>query len=367
MKFTINRETLLHALQLVIGVVERRQTLAVLANMLLRITDNQLYIVGTDMEVELTSRLTLIGDHIPGEITVPGRKFVDIVRSLPDEAMIEINDNNQSVMVICGRSRFTLTTIPAKEFPLSATPANTIEFTLKQTALLGLLELTYFAMAQQDVRYFLNGLLLELNDKKVRTVATDGHRLSLCDLLVSLAHQESTQVIIPRKGIMELLRLLNHNDEDVLIKMSTQAISVVSREFTFISRLIDGRFPDYNRAIPKSGDKIILIDKDTFKPVLNRVAILANEKNRAVQIQLKSGSMIVKANNPEHEQAEEEIEIDYQGSAVTINFNINYLIDAITAVTVNNIKLTFSDPDSGVLIEGVGVDNVLYIVMPLRI
>lgn len=366
MKFTINRETLLHALQLVIGVVERRQTLPVLANILLKITDHQLYLVGTDLEVELTSHVMLVGDYTAGEITVPGRKFIDIVRSLPDEAMLEIYEKNQNIVISSGRSRFTLMTLPAKDFPISETPANTIEFSLKQTAFLALLEQTYFAMAQQDVRYFLNGLLLELSDKKVRTVATDGHRLALSDLTVLLT-LENTQVIIPRKGIMELLRLLNHNDEDVVVKISPQAINVITREITFISRLIDGRFPDYNRVIPKGGDKTILIDKDVFKQVLNRIAILSNEKYRAVQIQLKPGLMGVMANNPEQEQAEEEVEINYQGPAININFNVNYLIDAITALPVSNIKLTFSNPDSGVLVEGIGVDNALYIVMPLRI
>ncbi len=366
MKFTIARETLLHALQLVIGVVERRQTLPVLANILLRITDHQLYLMGTDLEVELTSHLTLVGDYVAGEITVPGRKFIDIVRSLPDEAMLEIYEKNQNIVISSGRSRFTLTTLPAKDFPTSATPPNTVEFKLKQTMFLALLEQTYFAMAQQDVRYFLNGLLVELSDKKVRTVATDGHRLALSDLVIPLA-LENTQVIVPRKGIMELLRLLNHNDEEVNIKISSQAINVMTSEFTFISRLIDGRFPDYNKVIPKAGDKTVLIDKDIFKQVLNRIAILSNEKYRAVQVQLKPGLMGVMANNPEQEQAEEEVEIDYQGPAININFNVNYLIDAITALPVSNIKLTFSNPDSGVLVEGIGVDNALYIVMPLRI
>ncbi len=366
MKFTIQRELLLHALQLVIGVVERRQTLAVLSNILLKISNNQLHLVGTDLEVELTSHLTLIGDHVAGEITVPGRKFVDIVRSLSDEVMLEISDKNQNVIISSGRSRFTLTTLPAKDFPTSATLPNTIELTLKQTAFLVLLEQTYFAMAQQDVRYFLNGLLLELNDKKVRTVATDGHRLALCDLAMPLL-SESTQVIIPRKGVMELLRLLNHNDDEISIKISTQSITLTTREFIFNSRLIDGRFPDYNKVIPKAGDKTVLIDKDLFKQVLNRVAILSNEKYHAVQIQLNAGLMAVIANNPEQEQAEEEVEIDYQGPVVNINFNVNYLIDAITALSTSSIKLTFSNPDSGVLIEGIGIDNVLYIVMPLRI
>jgi DNA polymerase-3 subunit beta len=366
MKFTIARETLLHALQLVIGVVERRQTLPVLANILLRITDHQLYLMGTDLEVELTSHLTLVGDYVAGEITVPGRKFIDIVRSLPDEAMLEIYEKNQNIVISSGRSRFTLTTLPAKDFPTSATPPNTVEFKLKQTMFLALLEQTYFAMAQQDVRYFLNGLLVELSDKKVRTVATDGHRLALSDLVILLT-LENTQVIVPRKGIMELLRLLNHNDEEVIIKISAQAINVMTSEFTFISRLIDGRFPDYNKVIPKAGDKTVLIDKDVFKQVLNRIAILSNEKYRAVQVQLKPGLMGVMANNPEQEQAEEEVEIDYQGPAININFNVNYLIDAITALPVSNIKLTFSNPDSGVLVEGIGVDNALYIVMPLRI
>lgn len=367
MKFTVNRDPFLNALQLIIGVVERRQTLPVLANVLLKLTNDRLDVVGTDLEVELSSHLMIDGENIPGEITVPGRKLVDIIRSLLVGSMVSISLQDQYIIVRSGRSRFTLTTLPATDFPATSIPKSNIEFSLNQSDLLLLLERTHFSMAQQDVRYFLNGLLLELSKNRVRGVATDGHRLALSD--VSLPSSvELTQVIIPRKGVTELMRLLsNDSDNQVSLSISSQAISLIADNFKFTSRLIDGRFPDYDKVIPKGGDKIVIIDRDILKQVLNRVSILSNEKYRVVHIQLKPNLMTITANNPDFERAEEEAEIDYQGEEIGINFNVTYLIDALSVLPAGNIKLTFSNPETGVLIESVSVDNALYIVMPLSL
>lgn len=366
MKLTINREPFLNALQSVIGVVERRQTLPVLANVLVRMTEQRLFLTGSDMEVELISHLPLESGHIPGEITVPGRKLLDITRSLPVNASLDIQLQDQHLVIRSGKSRFTLTTLPASEFPTAAIVSNDKQFSLSQNELLLLLERSHFAMAQQDVRYFLNGLLLELEQRRIRMVATDGHRLALSDLATLLSH-DSTQVIIPRKGVTELLRLLKHNDERVTVNISAQAVTVATDDFIFTSRLIDGRFPEYDRVLPKGGDKIVILDRDMLNQVLNRVAILSNEKYRVVRVKLKPGVMIVAANNQDQEQAEEEIEIDYQGAEIDINFNVNYLIDAVSALPEGNVKLTLLNADTGVTIEGVGVEDALYIVMPLRI
>lgn len=366
MKLTVNREPFVNALQLIIGVVERRQTLAVLANVLLKLTKDKLFVVGTDLEVELSSHLSVDADSDSGEITVPGRKLLDIVRSLPEAEQIKISLQDQYVIIRSGKSRFSLTTLPAADFPEASMPKGNVEFSLNQNMLLSLLERTHFAMAQQDVRYFLNGLLLELSGNRVRMVATDGHRLAMSDLVLPQSF-EFTQVIIPRKGVSELLRMLNDNENHVRLSVGSQAIALISDNFKFVSRLIDGKFPDYDKVLPKAGDKIAIIDRDVLKQVLNRVSILSNEKYKVIRMQLKPNLMVITANNPDQEQAEEEIEIDYQGEEIGINFNVTYLSDVLSVLPSGNIKLTLSNPDTGVLIEGAGVEDSLYIVMPLRI
>ena len=260
MHFTIQREALLKPLQLVAGVVERRQTLPVLSNVLLVVEGQQLSLTGTDLEVELVGRVTLEDAAEPGEITVPARKLMDICKSLPNDAMIDIRVDEQKLIVKAGRSRFTLSTLPANDFPSVEDGQGSLTFTLVQSKLRRLIERTSFAMAQQDVRYYLNGMLLEVSAGIIRAVATDGHRLAMCSMQADIGQADRHQVIVPRKGILELARLLTEPDGNVSIVLGQHHIRATTGEFTFTSKLVDGKFPDYERVLPKGGDKLVLVD-----------------------------------------------------------------------------------------------------------
>jgi DNA polymerase-3 subunit beta len=365
-QFTISREALLKPLQLVAGVVERRNTLPILANTLLTVHDQQLSLLATDMEVELIGRVALEEPAVPGTITVPARKFMDICRMLPEKAMLNFSMKDSTLIIKSGRSRFTLTTLPAADFPNLEETVGLVEFSLHQPHLRTLIEKTHFAMAQQDVRYYLNGMLLEIQANQVRGVATDGHRLALHTLPISIDTQ-TLQTIIPRKAILELLRLLENNDEKITINVGNNHIKASTIEYTFSSRLIDGRFPAYDKVLPKGGDKRIVVDRQVLKQALTRIAILANEKSRGICLQLQSGKMLLSANNPEQEQAEEEIPIDYQGSELSIGLNVNYLLDVLSATADEQIVLTLSDQNSSVLLEEARNDQSVYVVMPMRL
>lgn len=365
MKFMIDRETLLKPLQLVAGVVERRQTLPILANILLRIKKRELSLTGTDLEVEMIGRVNLEHPAEAGEITVPARKLMDICRSLPEQALLEIYMDGNKLFIKSGRSRFNLATLPANDFPSTQEAQGQQEFVIPQFELRKLIERTQFAMAQQDVRYYLNGMLWEVGDGMFRAVATDGHRLALSTLDQSVAGD--IQVIVPRKAVLELSRLLTNEDEDATVVLSSQQLRVTTNEFTFTSKLIDGRFPDYSKVIPQGGDKILVADRDILKQALARVAVLANEKHRSVRLEMEKDLLRIITNNPEQEEAEEELSVDYQNSNIEIAFNITYLMEALNALPTGLIKLTLSGPDSSARVESVEDDCSVYVVMPMRI
>lgn len=365
MKFTIEREKLLKPLQLIAGVVEKRQTLPILANILLVVKKNELMLTGTDLEVELMGRVILEKAEAAGAITVPARKLMDICRSLPDNATLEFILEEPKLIVKSGRSRFSLATLPATEFPNTEELPGQLELTIAQQDLRNLIERTQFAMAQQDVRYYLNGMLWEVKNNQLTSVATDGHRMAL-----SMMNIEATghhQVIVPRKAILELSRLLADATGNVLLTLGSNQLRVKADDYTFTSKLIDGRFPDYTKVIPKGGDKILVIERDEIKQALSRVAILASEKQRSVRLELRTGLLRVITNNPEQEEAEEELNIAYQGSDLEIGFNIGYLLDAIAALQSGQVKLTLAGPDSSVRIEAFDNDQTIYVVMPMRL
>ena len=280
MHFTIQREALLKPLQLVAGVVERRQTLPVLSNVLLVVEGQQLSLTGTDLEVELVGRVTLEDAAEPGEITVPARKLMDICKSLPSDALIDLRVDDQKLLVKAGRSRFTLSTLPANDFPTVEEGPGSLTFNLPQAKLRRLVERTSFAMAQQDVRYYLNGMLLEVQSGLLRAVATDGHRLAMCSMEATIQQEGKHQVIVPRKGILELARLLTEQDAEVAIVLGQHHIRANTGEFTFTSKLVDGKFPDYERVLPRGGDKLVLADRQGLREAFSRTAILSNEKYR---------------------------------------------------------------------------------------
>ena len=372
MKLSIERETLLKPLQLVIGVVERKQTLPILSNVLLSTQKNQLSITGTDLEVELIGQTSLLQDDVEAsQITVPGRKLMDICRALPEHAPVELSHDKEKIVLRSGRSRFTLSTLPAKDFPSVEPQESQLEFMLPQRELRYLLQRTYFAMAQQDVRYYLNGLLLETHPGILRAVATDGHRLASNSIRSTINTDHRLQIIVPRKGIVELLRLLEDSDTPVTLIIGNNHIRVTSEDFSFTSKLVEGRFPDYERVIPKGGNKSIILERDELKAALSRTAILCNEKFKGVRFELRNNLLRIHANNPEQEAAEEEITIDYTQEDLEIGFNVGYLLDILNTVNPGPVKLTFADANSSVLVEEAGAGgsagNGIYVVMPMRL
>lgn len=368
MKLTIHREELLKPLQLVTGIVEKRQTLPILSNVLLRVVANELAITATDLEVELIINIPLNQPAAAGEVTVPARKLVDICRSLAEDAVIEFSCEKDKALIKSGRSRFTLATLPANEYPSLEETDNILEFNIEQRNLRFLIQRTYFAMAQQDVRYYLNGMLLEVKHGVIRSVATDGHRLAMNSVEAAVIDNAYSQVIVPRKGVMELLRLLDDSKKEVTVSIMSNHIRVSDATFTFTSKLIEGRYPDYDRVLPKGGEKIISVLREPLKQSLSRASILSNEKLRGVQLQLRTGLLRILANNPEREEAEEEINIDYNHGDLDIGFNVKYLTDIFDTIDDETVMLTFSDPNASILIEGnKGDGNSLFVVMPMRL
>ena len=367
MKFTINREALLKPLQLVAGVVERRQTLPVLSNVLMVVDGDQLSLTGTDLEVELVGRVSLDDVTEGGEITVPARKLMDICKSLPENAVIEFSHDDQKVKVRAGRSRFTLSTLPANEFPSIEEEAGSMTFTIAQTRMRRLIDRTAFAMAQQDVRYYLNGMLLEVSQNNLRAVATDGHRLAMCSVEADINQQQRQQVIVPRKGIMEMGRLLTEGDEMVHVSLGVNHIRAKTGDFIFTSKLVDGKFPDYDRVVPRGGDKIVVGDRQQLRQAFQRASILSNEKYRGIRLILNDGQLKVMANNPEQEEAEEEVSLSYHGDAIEVGFNVSYLLDVLSVISGDSVKITLSDPNSSALLEESDGGDSTYVVMPMRL
>lgn len=367
MHFTIQREALLKPLQLVAGVVERRQTLPVLSNVLLVVEGQQLSLTGTDLEVELVGRVTLEDAAEPGEITVPARKLMDICKSLPSDALIDLRVDDQKLLVKAGRSRFTLSTLPANDFPTVEEGPGSLTFNLPQAKLRRLVERTSFAMAQQDVRYYLNGMLLEVQSGLLRAVATDGHRLAMCSMEAAIQQDGKHQVIVPRKGILELARLLTEQDAEVAIVLGQHHIRANTGEFTFTSKLVDGKFPDYERVLPRGGDKLVLADRQGLREAFSRTAILSNEKYRGIRLTLAAGLLKIQANNPEQEEAEEEIVVDYNGGGLEIGFNVSYLLDVLGVMSTEQVRLILSDSNSSALLQEADNDDSAYVVMPMRL
>lgn len=366
MKFKISREALLKPLQVVSGVVEKRQTLPILSNVLMTIESDRLTMTGTDLEVELTASTQLDGAE-GGEITLPARKFMDICKSLPEEAELTITIDESRALIRSGKSRFNLATLSAQDFPATEKVTGAREYTVSQSVLKHLIEQTQFCMANQDVRYYLNGLLLELRPNAFRTVATDGHRLALCDMESEVVPGDINQIIIPRKGVVELSRLLSDSDTPCSIQLNSNHIRIDLGTVIFLSKLIDGRFPDYDRVIPKGGDKIVVASREVLRQGLLRASILSNEKYRGIRMNFSNGLLRATVNNPDQEEAEEEIDISYQGEELEIGFNVSYLVDALNAIKQEEVQLTLIDANSSCLISGIGDQSSRYVVMPMRL
>lgn len=366
MKFSIQREIFLKPLQQVIGVVERRQTLPVLGNVLLNASKRNVKLTATDLEVELQAQVNVTVSE-PGDITLPARKLLDICRTLPEGAELDISVKQERALVRSGKSRFTLSTLPATEFPAIDKLKSPRKFSLSQKDLHNLIERTSFAMAQQDVRYYLNGLMLEPAAGVLRAVATDGHRLALCELQAEVGEDTEQQVIVPRKGIQELHRLLDEADSLAQVEIGTNHIRVTTDQLRFTSKLIDGRFPDYQRVIPKNADKRLTINRELLRHALTRTSILSNEKYRGIRLEISKNNIKIQAHNPEQEEAVEEIDAIYDDESLVLGFNVTYLLDVLNAISTDDVEVLLNDANSSALINKPGSQDCRYVVMPMRL
>ncbi len=370
MKITAQRETLLHALGQTIGVIERKQTLPILGNFFFSTEpDNQhVTIVGSDLEVEMRSALA-VEVHEPGATTIPARKIFDICKALPDGSLITIqqNDDASKVSVSANRSRFSLASLPAKEYPLIEGVQAVNRFEVKTDDLIRLLQQTAFAMASQDVRYFLNGLLLELDDNKIRCVATDGHRLALAEADFENTKNIKHRIIIPRKGVIELQKLLKDAPETIQVKIGRNHISATLGQTAFTSKLIDGSFPDYNLVIPLDINLNMEVDKEQARAAFLRASILSNEQYKGVKFKISPNKLVITGHNPEHETSEEELPVETDIAELGTGFNVNYLLDAINSLDSEKVLFSFKDATSSCVIRDPDSVQCRQIVMPLRL
>ena len=303
----------------------------------------------------------------PGEITIPARKLFDICRALPDGIKIDFKQNGERVTMSAGRSRYTLSTLPAAEFPQVDNIDLLERVTLPEATLKELIDRTAFAMAHQDVRYYLNGTLLDLREQALRCVATDGHRLALCETGIELNAKARRQIIIPRKGVLELQRLLDAGDGTVEIEFGRNHLRVRRSDFVFTTKLIDGRFPDYEAVIPIGADKILTVAREDLRAALQRASILSNEKYRGVQMELAPGRLHIVAHNPEQEEAVEELEVATHVDGLAVGFNVNYLLDALSALRGTEVMLCLRDGNSSCLIRDADNERSRHVIMPLRL
>ena len=367
MKISTNRDEFLPALLQVGSVVEKRQTLPILANILFRVDKGLMTLLATDLEVEVRTNIKVEADE-DLEFTLPARKIMDICKALGDGADISLDVQGDKTIVRSGRGRYTLSTLPATDYPSMEAAVAMEKVTLGQHLLKRLLEKTQFAMAQQDVRYYLNGLLLEGRPGKLRAVATDGHRLALCDVDTGTEGDLNIQAIVPRKAVLELNRLLNTGEDapEIELQFSNSHMQVVFPNSSFTTKLIDGRYPDYAKVIPTANTQELQSDKSLLKAALTRTAILSNEKFRGVRFKVEPGMLHLMAHNPEHEEAEEDMEVDYSGEELTIGFNVSYLLDVLSVLEGDTVHMGLIDATASCVITGEN-DSARYVVMPMRI
>jgi len=366
MKFQIEKETLLNPLQQIIGAVEKRQTMPALSNVLLRATENSLTLTATDLEIELVSHIAMIVDQ-PGDITVPARKLLDICKSLPNESMINFSVKDNKALVQSGRSRFSLATLAANDFPALDAINSVNEFEIAQKTLRDLIDKTAFAMAQQDVRYYLNGLMLEVSANNLRAVATDGHRLAYCEKETTADIADIKQVILPRKGVLELVRLLSDTEDNVKVILGSNHLQVEFDDLRLTSKLIDGRFPDYNRVMPTDGNNVIIADREQLRQALIRASILSNEKYRGIRLILENNLVKLQAHNPDQEEADVELEVEYKGDEIEIGFNVNYMLDVLNVANSEMVQAALRDSNSSFLLTYPDQEDCKYVIMPMRL
>ena len=366
MKILINKEELLEPLLAISGVVERRQTLPILSNILIQVEEGIIRLTATDMEVESCFVFSHNSTE-QGKTTVPARKFLDIIKALPEDSNVELNVEDEKIRILSGKSKFTLSTMPANDFPSLENLEEIVSLRIPEKTLKQLLENTQFAMAHQDVRYYLNGLLIELDGNQIRAVATDGHRLALSETDFTTGLNELLQVIVPRKGVLEIGRLLTDGEAEVEVIISKNHLRLVTEKQSLTTKLIDGKFPDYDRVVPQDSNKKVYAEREKLRSGMARTSILSNEKFRGVRMVLEEGKIIASANNPEQETAEEEIEVMYSGEGMEIGFNVSYLLDVLNIIKSDQVVLELKDSDSSCLITSPEDSNSRYVIMPMRL
>lgn len=366
-QLTTTKKDLLTPLLIVAGAVDKKQSMPILANILLKLHNDKLSLTATDLEIEITAHIACKSTKDEGTITVPAKKFIDIIKSLEDDAEIVFTYEDNRVSISSATSKFKLTTLPADNYPIADYDCSELEFNLNTVDLIHLLQSTAFAMAQQDVRIYLNGLFLEFGAKSITAVTADGHRMAICSVpCVDLPSQH--RLLIPKKGIQEVLRLLSNSEtEQILISASQNHFRIVSSQYIFSSKLIEARFPPYTKAIPKNQDKHVTVDRDILKRALSRIIIMANEKSRAVSLNIQQGSLTLSATNQEHEEGVESLEVKTEGDALEIGLNAIYLLEVLNHMQDGLLNLSFASADSSILVQSLQDDNYQYIIMPMKI
>lgn len=381
MHLKIVKESLLNVLSHVVGVVERRHTLNILSNVKIQASEQALTITGSDLEVELVASMPFSSGAClaTGQTTLPARKLMDICKSLPSMAIIDLQiTEDQRCILKSGKSRFVLGTLPAEDYPLLSTEMTQgTQVQVSKRELKRLFEKTAFAMAVQDVRFYLTGTLLEIENNVLRAITTDGHRLALCET-ATVSNADQAQAIVPRKAVGELQRLLTADDDALTVLIGRELLNVTitlpNRDkeqgdvtVRFTTKLIDGKFPDYRRVIPRGGDKIVVISHDVFKQSLQRVAILSNEKLRGVFLNFYTDILKLRANNPEQDEASEELIIQYPHDALEMSFNAQYLLDVLSVLDGDDVMMTMTEANQSVLVQDPLHHEQTYVVMPMRV
>ena len=367
MDFYILKEEIVKSLNLTLGVVEKRQTLPILSNVLIEVDETSLKFTATDLESEISTTSTISNFKSGGKTTAPARKLSDLCRLLPDltEIHFYLDGDNLNIETLSGK--YNLSTLPSEDFPVFEIEDTESQINISSINLNMIITKTSFAMGNQDWRHYLNGLFVSIDDKNITTVATDAHRLALASTTLNEASSESTSGIVPRKSINEIGKIAGDNSDNVIVKISQTSVSVESSGTVFVSKLIEGKFPDYEQVIPSGESSVLEIDKKLFSESLSRVSVLSSEKYKGVRIVTNENSLHISANNPEKEQGEENLNCKYKGENVDIAFNVNYLQEILSTIDSEIIEVNFFGSDKSCLITDPNNESLKYVVMPLLI
>jgi DNA polymerase-3 subunit beta len=362
------QQNVLAALQSVAGIVERRHTLPILANVLLRKTGDAMEFTTSDLEIQVRTTATLGGDAGTFATTVGARKLIDILRALPPDQVVSLSATQNKLTLQGGKSRFTLQTLPADDFPLVNEAVDFgPTFSVPQKTLRGLVNQVHFAMAVHDIRYYLNGILFMAEGRQLTLVATDGHRLALAQAQLETEVPNKQEVILPRKTVLELQRLLQDDETPIEMRFAGNQARFAFSGMEFVTKLVEGKFPDFNRVIPKNHRNTLTLGREPLLSSLQRAAILTSEKFKGVRIEIEPGTLRIGTSNAEQEEAMDELEVDYAGDAIDIGFNVSYLIDALGNMSAEMVRIDLQDGNASALITSPGMPGFKYVVMPMRI